>query len=260
MRGAATRETMPDLVKLVVAARWWNTLRPLTHPLDLSKGGLAVNASAEIWKPVVGYEGYYEVSNKGRVRSVSRIIRLSSGGTRTVASRTLKPFGSKYGHLALKLSRDGEVKNCRVHRMVLEAFVGPCPDGMEGCHNNGIADDNRLENLRWDTSSENKLDTVSHGRHAMAIKTHCRKGHEFTAENIYRRRNGGRTCKTCTLESSRRRYIHDGKTYNSRKTHCKRGHEFSSENTYVGSKGERVCRTCRRERHQPTRKGTGTKP
>lgn len=51
----------------------------------------------------------------------------------------------------------------RVHRLVLEAFVGPCPPGMECCHNNGNPADNRLENLRWDTRSANCLDAVQHG-------------------------------------------------------------------------------------------------
>lgn len=50
-----------------------------------------------------------------------------------------------------------------VHRLVLEAFVGPCPEGMQACHNNGIRDDNRVENLRWDTPKGNSLDKAKHG-------------------------------------------------------------------------------------------------
>lgn len=50
-----------------------------------------------------------------------------------------------------------------VHRLILETFVGPCPKGMVACHNNGKRDDNRLENLRWDTISNNHLDKVKHG-------------------------------------------------------------------------------------------------
>jgi hypothetical protein len=52
-----------------------------------------------------------------------------------------------------------------IHRLVLETFVGPCPDGMEACHANGNRLDNRLENLRWDTKSANSLDAVQHGTH-----------------------------------------------------------------------------------------------
>lgn len=50
-----------------------------------------------------------------------------------------------------------------VHRLVLEAFVGPCPAGMEGCHNNGCPSDNRLQNLRWDTRLANNADKIRHG-------------------------------------------------------------------------------------------------
>ena len=52
-----------------------------------------------------------------------------------------------------------------IQRIVLESWVGPCPEGMEACHNNGVRTDNRLENLRWDTQSENHKDAVRHGTH-----------------------------------------------------------------------------------------------
>lgn len=255
-RVIASQETRSDLLEYNTKPPGaGHTERLLTHPLEISKGGLAMNASAEIWKPVVGYEGYYEVSNMGRVRSVDRIIHRSDGRTRIAKARILKPFGSKYGHLELKLYRDANVNNCQVHRLVLEAFVGRCPDGMECCHNNGIADDNRLENLRWDTPSANQYDSVRHGTHVAARKTHCKNGHPLTPGNYYIRNNGGRNCKQCVVDGWRRR-----NPPKPPKTHCKRGHEYTHENLYVRSDGARHCRTCNIERSRRKRAERGLKP
>ena len=73
---------MPDLVKLNVTARWWNTEQPLTHSLDLSKEGLAMDATQsppEQWKPIAGFDGLYEVSDHGRVRSTTRVVTTRLG-------------------------------------------------------------------------------------------------------------------------------------------------------------------------------------
>lgn len=69
--------------------------------------------------------------------------------------------GAGRGHLRAQL---GKGRHQLVHRLVLTAFVGPCPDGMEACHNNGSPTDNRLCNLRWDTRRANQADKVLHGR------------------------------------------------------------------------------------------------
>jgi hypothetical protein len=75
----------------------------------------------------------------------------------------LKPGLGRVGYLTVVLCRDGKHVTMNVHRLVLEAFVGPCPEGMEGCHNDGIRTNNRLENLRWDTPKNNQADRVKHG-------------------------------------------------------------------------------------------------
>jgi len=66
-------------------------------------------------------------------------------------------------YLVVCLRHNGLQRTMGVHRIVLEAFVGPCPAGLQGCHNNGDAHDNRLENLRWDTPKNNTADQVKHG-------------------------------------------------------------------------------------------------
>lgn len=102
----------------------------------------------EQWRPVVGYEGFYEVSNLGRVRNCK------------AARRILKQKTSPKGYKILKLYRHGVARTYRVHRLVLEAFVGPCPEGLEGCHWDTVPSNNSLANLRWDTRSANMLDSI----------------------------------------------------------------------------------------------------
>ena len=106
--------------------------------------------SREIWKDVTGYEGRYQVSNMGRIRSLSCILK----------PQRLKP----YGYCIVNLYQKGKMKSRLVHRLVLTAFVGPCPKGMEACHfPDRNPANNRLENLRWDTPKNNCLDQKIHG-------------------------------------------------------------------------------------------------
>lgn len=115
-----------------------------------------------MWADVVGYEGLYEVSTSGEVRSLDRLD--SRGHQRR--GKLLRAFPNWKGYLRLHLHKDGVRKEHRIHRLVLEAFVGPCPIGNEACHNNSNPADNRLENLRWDTGSANTMDSVRLGTHA----------------------------------------------------------------------------------------------
>jgi len=89
---------------------------------------------------------------------------MAARGVRLKGKR-LKPGHNKGGYAYVGLYRDGVRYARRIHRLVLETFIGPCPEGMEACHNNGIRTDNRVNNLRWDTSSANHLDAVRHGTH-----------------------------------------------------------------------------------------------
>ena len=153
--------------------------------------------------PVVGYEGLYEVSDQGRVRSLDHTDSLG----REQRGRVLKLIsrGGRRNYFVVTLTDSSRHLHDYVHRLVLEAFVGPCPDGMVACHYNDIGTDNRLENLRWDTPSENTKDLVRNGRHVYAKRTHCSHGHEFTSENT-RVRSDRRECLTCErIRSVKRR-------------------------------------------------------
>jgi predicted XRE-type DNA-binding protein len=77
--------------------------------------------------------------------------------------KKMTPFKMTSGYLMVKLWKGSKTYPKSVHRLVLEAFIGLCPEGMEACHNNGVKTDNRLDNLRWDTLSNNQLDRVRHG-------------------------------------------------------------------------------------------------
>jgi hypothetical protein len=114
----------------------------------------------EEWKTIRGYEGFYEVSDLGRVRSLDR---TDCGGYKR-RGRVLKPGTKAHGHKFLILcGRDGSKRNRHIHDLVLTTFVGDRPEGMEGCHGDGDAGNNRLDNLRWDTHVRNVRDTVKHG-------------------------------------------------------------------------------------------------
>ena len=118
----------------------------------------------EEWRPVVGYEGFYEVSSHGRVKSVSRIVkgrRRSPLPIKETFRKLQKRCESN--HLFVNLWKDNREKRKDVHRLVLEAFVGPCPDGMQCRHLNGIACDNKVKNLRWGTVGQNISDKIRHG-------------------------------------------------------------------------------------------------
>lgn len=154
----------------------------------------------ETWKPVPGYEGKYEVSDHGRVKSVAR--KVHRGRTLTsigkVPERIRKPATNKDGHLYLTLHKDGTRKHFFVHYLVLLAFVGPRPhESAQVRHLDGNHENNHISNLKYGTNQENVDDMIKHGTHRNLAKTHCKHGHEFNVENTYWRPDGGRDCKPC---------------------------------------------------------------
>lgn len=137
------------------------------------------------WAPIPGFP-LYEVSPDGRVRNASR------GTLRKIHS-------DADGYQRVCLNRDGRGFQRYVHRLVLEAFVGPCPQGMEGCHQDGNKRNNVITNLRWDTHEANIIDLVRSGILRTAVnprigKTHCPFGHELGGANA---RPKSRSCLAC---------------------------------------------------------------
>jgi hypothetical protein len=121
--------------------------------------------SRERWLSVVGYEGLYEVSDRGRVRGLPREVWHYRGGSQRLQGRVLRLTPHGRGYVKAVLSREGQQRTVGVHRLVLATFIGPCPPGMVAAHHNGRPSDNRLSNLRWDTQVGNMADTLRHGTH-----------------------------------------------------------------------------------------------
>ena len=112
--------------------------------------------TVERWLPVVGFPGY-EVSECGRVRSYKVD---SSGKLATTPQRILKGGNSQGNYPSVCLCNAGEQRSFYIHRLVTEAFLGACPDGLEVCHNDGNPQNNHLDNLRYDTHQANVQDMM----------------------------------------------------------------------------------------------------
>lgn len=120
--------------------------------------------ASERWHDVKGYEGLYKVSSSGRVMSLQN---------RKGPNWILRTRPDTSGHLQVDLRRNGSARNYLVHRLVLEAFTGPCPAGLETAHLNGIPSDNRISNLIWTTRKENCRHKIIHGTILCGEKVWC---------------------------------------------------------------------------------------
>jgi hypothetical protein len=114
----------------------------------------------ERWLPVPGYEGRYDVSDQGRVRSLYFWLRPRA------VPKVLRPKAGRFGHQGVTLYRDGERQCLLVSRLVLMAFVRIPAEGeaLDAGHLNDDPTDNRIENLRWQTRLENQQQKTAHGR------------------------------------------------------------------------------------------------
>lgn len=153
----------------------------------------------ERWVPVARYEGFYEVSDGGRVRSLDRTTQTRDGKLRRDRGVVLRAAIGTNKHMSVVLSRNSVREQFQVHRLVALAFCPGYHPQLEVCHNDGDPVNNNAENLRWDTHSSNVLDSVRHGtyRNGWGKRTHCKRNHPFDAQNTYWY-NGYRSCRACT--------------------------------------------------------------
>lgn len=150
--------------------------------------------TTEEWRPAPGYEGFYEVSDQGVVRSVDRVdIR-----GRRLRGRVLKVRPLPNGRPRVCLSLNGRSFDVYPYHLVLLAFVGPKPEGMECLHWDDDSNNNAVENLRWGTRTDNMRDMSRNGIGNAGL-TRCPQGHEYNSANTYvypgdRKHRGCRAC------------------------------------------------------------------
>lgn len=134
----------------------------------------------EQWRKLSGWEGdYYEVSDRGRVRSKDRYVAAGKGGLGEALrrGRILQPVVKGNGYHVVTLAGEGKRRQHAIHNLVLAAFVGEKPDGEVGRHLNDRKSDNRLSNLCYGTHKDNAADSIVNGgrprgsRHGMAKLT-----------------------------------------------------------------------------------------
>lgn len=150
---------------------------------------------AVTWRQIPGYEGLYEAAADGSIRGIRR------QGTNGLP---LKPWTDKAGYLMVQLCVGGVPRRKAVHQLVAAAFLGTKPwPGAQVRHLNGDKLDCSAANLSYGTNGENQIDSVRHGTHNMARKTHCSQGHPYAGDNLaYERR--GRVCIACRRAASKR--------------------------------------------------------
>jgi hypothetical protein len=151
------------------------------------------SSTDETWLPIPGWEGWYEVSNRGGVRSVTR--RAGGNGGRTVRGRVLRPHLTTRGYMQVALWAKGRSAKRLAHTLVLLAFVGPPAAGHECRHLNGVRNDNRLENLAWGDRRTNMADKYAHGTQPVGEAVLTSKLTEADVREIRRLRADGASLK-----------------------------------------------------------------
>lgn len=163
---------------------------------------------SEEWRPVVGFEGLYEVSDQGRVRGVSRVVTRSDGRVFHLREEVKTPSISDNGRPYVGLWRNNEVTSVKVCVLVAAAFIGPRPAGLDVCHDNGDDEDNYATNLRYDTRSGNNRDKRRHGTDHNVNKERCPKRHLLDDPNLVPSmlKRGSRKCLACSRAQSGAKY------------------------------------------------------
>lgn len=134
-----------------------------------TSAGVNNSTSSETWKPVVGYEGLYEISSMGRVKSLKRTIIAKNGTRMEVEEKLLAQSTITGGYLSVCLSDHGECRSYPVHRLVAMAFI-PNPKNLSDVnHKDEDKTNNSVENLEWMTHKENLNYGTYKERMALAV-------------------------------------------------------------------------------------------
>lgn len=175
-----------------------------------------MDQTLEHWIPVSGYEGLYAVSNHGQVRSLDRTVTHPRLGSQAVMGRILKHWALQNGYAQVKLSKDGRKLAFCIHRLVLCAFVGECPNGMVAAHYDGNPLNNHVSNLRWTTQADNINDKRRHGTIARGERAGNSRLSEEVVRQIradYRRGNGAELMQRFGISQSTVSCIVNRKTW-----------------------------------------------
>ena len=180
-------------------------------------------SESEIWKDVVGYEGFYKVSNKGNIHSVERRDNMG----RNHGGRTLRPTTTKKGYLRVELHKNGVMKRKLIHRLVAEAFIPNPKSFLEVNHKNEVKTNNELSNLEWCDSNYNNNYGTRNERISKKVRAvNIVSGEVSLFNSITEAMNKGyssaisQACKG-VYKSSNGTLIGDGRTY--------KGHRWSYE-------------------------------
>ncbi len=131
------------------------------------------------WKSVRDYEGVYEVSYAGEIRSLDRFVNYRiSGVKRNLRGRKMKLKLDRYGYLNVCLCNKNKKEHLRVHILVLENFTCVRPRGLEAAHIDGNKTNNSVENLRWVTHKENESHKIIHGTLMIGNKNHRHRNYK----------------------------------------------------------------------------------
>ena len=135
----------------------------------------------EIWKDIIGFEGLYQISNFGRIKTLAN--------SKKKKSKDRKFTFDKDGYKIILLSRHGKKFRFLIHRLVLSTFVGK--SNLQCNHKNGIKFDNRLENLEWVTASENRLHAFKTGLQKALRGEKCKTSKLKEKDVLWIRENDG---------------------------------------------------------------------
>ena len=167
---------------------------------------------SEIWAIIPGSYTYtYEASTLGRIRKQAHLSERRDGTVLHYRAKYIKPRIDSDGYPSVVIrGSNGKEHTVVVHRLVALAFLGVPPIGEEVRHRDGNRQNAHLDNLLYGTRSQNVFDSIDHGTHVQARKTHCIQGHVFDALNTYYKpsRPRSRICRVCMLAKRQQQKEH----------------------------------------------------